>query len=50
MTLGRYPSMTLAEARQLHGAAMQEVELHRGWRVYGFAARHYQKVTEDTAQ
>ena len=26
MTLGRYPSMTLAEARQLHGAAMQDVE------------------------
>lgn len=26
MTLGRYPTVTLADARQLHGTAMQEVE------------------------
>ena len=26
MTLGRYPTVSLADARQLHGAAMQEVE------------------------
>jgi len=26
MTIGRYPTVSLADARQLHGAAMQEVE------------------------